>query len=330
MKICIFGAGAVGGHVAAKLAAGGHEVAVIARGAHLEAMRERGITLIHGEHTIQGRVRAAPDASGLGAQDFVFVTLKASALGDFAQAAAPLLGPHTGVVFGQNGIPWWYGIGLGAKRPRPPDLSKLDPLARLQKLLSPEQIIGGVVYSANEVKAPGVIVNHVPGNNMIVVGRADDVQSPALEKLRKLLQDNDIHSPLTTDIRQPVWAKIIQGLGAGALCTLVEAPIAAVRGSAGLSRLGARLADEGRAIARAHGVDPDGAPKRPSGAQTSGLIAHKPSMLQDYERGRPMEVEAQLVATLAFARVANVAVPALEAIVALVAFKAAAKGLYAD
>ena len=330
MKICIFGAGAVGGHVAAKLAAGGHDVSVIARGAHLLAMRERGITLLHGKDTIRGRVRALPDASGLGVQDFVFVTLKANALGDFVQAATPLLGRDTGVVFGQNGIPWWYGIGLSASRPKPPELEKLDPRGRLQKLLQPEQIIGGVVYSANEVKEPGVILNHVPGNNMIVVGRADDAQSDSVVSLRTLLEKNDIASPNTTDIRQAVWAKIVQALGAGALCTIVEAPIAAVRGHPGLTKLAARLAEEGRAIARAHGVDPDGAPKRPSGAQTSGLIAHKPSILQDYERGRPMEVEAQLVATLAFARVANVAVPVLETVVALVAFKASAKGLYAD
>src|SRR5918996_5986026 len=121
MKICIFGAGAVGGHVAAKLAAGGHDVSVIARGAHLDAMRDKGITLVHGNDTIRSRVRALPDASSLGVQDFVFVTLKANALGDFAAAAAPLLGPGSGVLFGQNGIPWWYGIGLAASRPRPPD-----------------------------------------------------------------------------------------------------------------------------------------------------------------------------------------------------------------
>ena len=331
MRICIFGAGAVGGHVAAKLAAGGHDVAVIARGAHLEAMRDKGITLIQGDKTIRGRVRAVPDASTLGLQDFVFVTLKANALGDFAGAAAPLLGPDTGVVFGQNGIPWWYGIGLSRSRPQPPDLSKLDPGGRLQKLLKPAQIIGGVVYSANEVREPGVIVNNnMPGHNMLVVGRPDDAPSAAISALRKVLEDNDLHSPHTADIRQVVWAKIVQALGAGALCTLTGAAIAAVRGNPALAKLAARLGDEGRAIARAHGVDPAGAPNRPSGGQSSGLIAHKPSMLQDYERGRPMEVEAQLVATLAFARVANVAAPALETVVPLVAFKASAKGLYAD
>src|SRR4029453_8549943 len=247
MEICIFGAGAVGGHIAAKLAAGGHDVSVIARGAHLEAMRNKGITLLHGEQTIRGRVRALPGVSGLGLQDFVFVTLKANALGDFAAVAAPLLGPRTGVVFGQNGIPWWYGIGRARERPPPPDLSKLDPQGRLQKLLRPEQIMGGVVYSANEVQEPGVIVNRVPGNNMIVAGRADDAQSPQVLTLRKLLEENDIASPPTADIRTSVWQKIVQAFGAGALCTLVEAPIAAVRGNPALAKLAGRLADEGRA-----------------------------------------------------------------------------------
>jgi 2-dehydropantoate 2-reductase len=331
MKICVFGAGAVGGHVAAKLAAGGHDVSVIARGAHLEAMRDQGITLIQGDKTLRGRVRAVADASSLGAQDFVFVTLKANALGAFAEAAAPIVAPQTGVVFGQNGIPWWYGLGLSRERPRPPDLSKLDPGGRLQRLLTPAQIIGGVVYSANEVREPGVIVNHnLPGHNMIVVGRSDDQQSDSVLKLRNVLGENDIHSPATSDIRTSVWAKIVQALGTGALCTLTGAAIASVRSSPALSKLAARLGDEVRAIARAHGVEPERAPNRPSGGQSSGLIAHKPSMLQDYERGRPMEIEAQLASTLAFARVANVAVPALETVVPLIAFKAAAKGLYAD
>ena len=143
---------------------------------------------------------------------------------------------------------------------------------------------------------------------MIVVGRADDAQiHRGSLSLRNLLEENDICLAARPPISAPrCGRKIVQALGTGALCTLTEAAIAAVRGNPGLSKLAARLGDEGRAIARAHGVDPDAAPKRPSGGQSSGLIAHKPSMLQDYERGRPMEVEAQLVATLAFARVANV------------------------
>jgi len=332
MKICVFGAGAVGGHFAAKLAASGHHVSVVARGAHLEAMRGKGIRLIHGEKVIAGRVRASDGTTTLGVQDFVFVTLKANLLGAFAEAAAPLLGKDTGVVFAQNGIPWWYGIGLAESRVskgrRVPDLSKLDPGGKLRNLLHENQIMGGVVYSANEVREPGVIVNHVPGNNMLVVGEADDRNSSNIVELRSLLGKADLYSPPTSDIRQAVWAKIVQSLGTGALCTLAETTVKQVRGDPGLARLAARLGAEGKAIAKAHGVDIEGAPQRPSGGQSAGLISHKPSMLQDYERGRPMEVEAQLVAPLAFARAADVPVPALETVVTLVTFKAASRGLY--
>src|SRR3954467_11020840 len=108
MRICIFGAGAVGGHMAAKLAAGGHDVSVVARGAHLEAIKKNGLKLLHGGKTILGRVRAAQSANELGPQEAVFVTLKANGLGAFADQCAPLLGKDTEVVFVQNGIPWWY------------------------------------------------------------------------------------------------------------------------------------------------------------------------------------------------------------------------------
>src|SRR5262245_25992918 len=330
MRICVFGAGAVGGHFAAKLAARGHDVSVVARGAHLAARRERGVTLIHGQDTIRGRVRAAERAAELGLQDFVFVTLKANRLGAFAEQAAPLLGKDTGVVFAQNGIPWWYGMGLRADRPRPPDLSRLDRDGKLARAIPAQNIIGGVVYSANEVREPGVIVNNVPGNNMLVVGHADDRDSESIRSLRRLLDEADLFSPPTRDIRQAVWGKLVQNLSTVALCTLTGATVKEVRNDAALGELSRQLAAEAKAIARAHGVEPEGAPTRPGGGQSSGAISHKPSMLQDYERGRPMEIDALLGAALEFARAAQVPAPALETVVPLVVFKATAKGLYGD
>ena len=322
MRICVFGAGAVGGHIAAKLAARGHDVSVVARGAHLDAMRERGITLIHGDEKIHGRVRTTEP----GLQDFVFVTLKANALGAFAAAAPGLVGKETGVVFAQNGIPWWYGIGLSGERPRPPALRDMG----LKSILAKEQIIGGVVYSANEVVEPGVIKNNVPGNNMLVVGQADDSETQKIALLRKALTEADLYSPPARDIRQSVWGKLVQNLSTAALCTLTGATVKQVREDASLAAVAKNLALEARSIARAHGLDPEGAPTRPAGGQTAGAIAHKPSMLQDYERGRPMEIDALLAAPLEFARSAGAAAPTLEAIVALLVFKAAAKGLYGD
>src|SRR5258708_1523567 len=207
MRIGIFGAGAVGGHLAARLAASGHEVSVIARGAHLRAMQEKGVRLLHGAETIGGRVRGAERSAELGTQDLVFVTLKANLLETFARDCAALLGPHTGVVFAQNGIPWWYGTGLARERRGPPNLAPLDPGGQLSRAVGPERVMGGVIYSANEVVEPGVVMNKVPGNNMLVVGEADDAQSERIKIVRDVLERSGMSSPAAPDIRAAIWAK---------------------------------------------------------------------------------------------------------------------------
>jgi len=318
MKLCIFGAGAVGGHIAAKLAAAGEEVSVLARGAHLEAIKRRGLKLLHGSAVISGKVLASEKPEDLGRQDVVLVTLKANMLGAFADGAAPLLGPQTAVVFVQNGIPWWY-----AK-----ELPRLDPGGKLARAIASERVIGGVAYSAYEVVEPGVIKNNVPGNNMLVIGETDGSNSQRIIILRKILEKADLSSPPVEDIRQSIWAKLLQNLGTSSLCTLTGVTVSDVRSDPHLSKIFARLGAEGRAIARALGVDVERAPTRPSGGQASGAVGHKPSMLQDYERGRPMEIDAQLVAPLELARAKGVEAPTLETVVSLVAHKAKAKGLY--
>ena len=325
MRICIFGAGAVGGHLAAKLAVAGNDVSVVARGAHLEAMRANGVTLLHGEQTIRGKVRASERAADLGAQDFVLVTLKANLLPVFARGAAPLLGPQTAVAFVQNGIPWWYGQGLQRKLP---DFSRLDPGGELARAVAPQRVIGAVVFSANEVDAPGVIRNLVPGRNMLVVGEPGDHQSSRTGTLRKLLDAADMYSPAVKDIRQVIWSKLVLNLGTSILCTLTGETVGGVRGNAELAALAGKLKSEGMAVAAAYGISSEGAPERPGGGQGSGQIAHKPSMMQDYERGRPMEIDSQIMMPLEFARAAGVPAPTLEALAPLLAHKARAKRLY--
>ena len=319
MKICVFGAGAVGGHIAARLAATGHDVSVVARGPHLQKMKSDGIRLLHGGETIHGRVRT----ENPGKQDFVIVALKANLLDTFADAAAPLLGPDTGVVFAQNGIPWWYGLGA-----RAPDLSMLDPEKKLAKAIDSKRIIGAVVYSANEVVEPGVIENHVPNNNMLVVGEFDDRETTRIRTLRNALEEAGMSSPPAPDIRAVIWSKLIQNLATAPLSTLTGATVAQVRADAGLLNISKRIGEEGRAIAQAYGINLSLAPQRPGGGQSSGMPHHKPSMLQDYERGRPMEVASLLLVPLEFARAAKVSVPTLEAAVSLIAYRAAAKGLF--
>jgi 2-dehydropantoate 2-reductase len=331
-RICVFGAGAVGGHIAAKLAAAGHEVSAVARGANLVALKSAGIALREGDRSYSGRLRASDQAADLGAQDVVFATTKANALAALAAAAPQLSHLDTVFVFVQNGIPWWYAQGLDsgphAGRPRPPDLSRLDPGGALARAIAPGRVIGGVAYSSNNVTAPGVVENYTPGRNMLVVGEVDDRQSPRISALRDLLCAAELNSPPALDIRQAVWDKLLLNLGS-ALCVPIGEPLAALADDARLREARERLSAEGRAIAHAHGVRPEDAPRRPGGGkQAAGATQHKPSMLQDYERGRPMEIEAMLVTPCAFARAAGVEAPALEQLAAITARLAAGKGLY--
>ena len=326
MRICVFGAGAVGGHFAAQLAASGHEVGVIARGAHLAAMRAHGLTLLKGERRISGKVQATQDPREIGPVDYVIVTLKATGLPDFADAAAPLLGKDTAVVFAQNGIPWWYAQGLSAARPKPPDLSALDPGGKLARAVAPERVVGSVVYSANEVVAPGVVQSNAPERNVLVLGEPDDRPSARLRVLAAALEKSEIQAPIETDIRRSVWAKLVINLWSSSIGVVTGGTVRENRADPALDALRPIMYAEGRAIAAAHGVSTEGAPLPP--APPSGGPQHKTSMLQDYEQGRPMEVAAILMAPLWFARAAKVPVPTLETVIALAAHKARKKGLW--
>ena len=335
-RVCVFGAGAIGGHLAARLAASGLEVSAVARGAQLHALKERGIALREGTdagaRTIRGRVRASEHAADLGPQDAVFVTTKATALASLAGVASALSHAGTVFVFVQNGIPWWYAQGLASSRPRPPPLEGLDPGGALARAIAPERVLGAVIYSSNELAAPGEVVNHSAGRNMLVVGAPDDGESDRVRALRAALEQSGMASPAVTDLRAAVWDKLVLNFGS-TLCVPIGEPLRAISEDPRLRETRDRLFAEGRAIALAHGVRVEDAPRRPGaapggGAQVSGASAHKPSMLHDYELGRPMEVEAILAAPCAFARAAGVAAPALEALAAIVGRLAARRGLY--
>jgi len=326
VKICVFGAGAVGGHFAAQLAASGHEVSVVARGAHLEAIRRNGLTLLKGEQRIVGKVRAAEDPRELGPVDYVLVTLKATGLAVLADRIGPLLGKDTAVVFAQNGIPWWYAQGISSARARTPGLERLDPGGRIAEAVSPERVVGAVVYSANEVLEPGVVRNNAPQRNVLVLGEPDDRPSERVQRLAAALAKSSIDAPIETDIRRSIWAKLVINLGSSSIGVVAEGTVKDNFADPAIAELRKRMQAEARAIAAAHGVDTEGAPLPPP--HTSGGPQHKTSMLQDYELGRPMEIDAILMAPLWFARAAGVSAPTLEAVIALAAHKARRKGLY--
>ncbi len=326
MRICVFGAGAIGGNFAARLAASGNEVSVVVRGAHLEAIRAKGLTLIAGDKKITVKVHASDKPSELGRQDAVISTLKATGLPALAESVGPLLGPDTPVVFAQNGIPWWYGYGLSKSRPRAPDLSRLDPGGALLKAVGPERTLGGAITSPNHVVEPGVIHHEQPDRNQLWVAEIDDRQSQRVGALRAALKGAGIGSPDTTDIRYDIWHKLMANLTGSAVCLILGQP-SLVQKTPIVNQMCRRAHAEALAVAAAHGVVLDDSPDVRYGPKRV-YFDHRPSILQDYDLGRPMEIESIVRAPVAFARSAGIATPTLDAIETFAVSLAAAKGLY--
>ena len=327
MRICVYGAGAIGGNFAARLADAGNEVSIVARGAHLEAIRARGLTLLAGGRKIVAPVKASDRPADLGPQDAVLVTLKASGQHVLARNIEPLLGPDTAVAFVQNGIPWWYGHGLAKSRPAAPDLSRLDPGGALAKAIGLHRTMGGAITSPNHVIEPGVVHNEQPDRNTLWVGEIDDKQTPRVEALRKALIGAGIGSPSTKDIRYDIWHKLMANL-TGSTVSLILGQPNHIQKTPMINALCRRAHEEALAVAAAHGVKLDDSPDVRYGPKRV-YFNHRPSILQDYDLGRPMEIEAIVRAPLAFARSAGVPTPTLDAIEALTVSMAHSKGLYA-
>jgi len=321
MRICIFGAGAVGSHFAVRLALAGHDVSCVMRGPHLEAVQARGLTLRAGNAEFPARVKASNDAAALGPQDVVISTLKATAVNTLAAGLRPLLRDDTAVVFAQNGIPWWYDIGLAPDHPPSPDLGFLDPGSALRAAISRERIIGGVIFSSNEIVAPGIVENFSPDRNVLLVGECDDRASERIGRLRATLVEASIESPPALAIREAIWSKLITNMSMSVLCLLTGQTAKGVREDSALREIVPRLLDEAQAVAQScyAGV------KRV--ARTGAAPEHKPSILQDYERGRRMEIDALVRAPAAFARAAGLSTPMLDLLAGLAIRQARDKGL---
>jgi 2-dehydropantoate 2-reductase len=322
MRICIFGAGAVGSHFAVRLALAGHEVSCVMRGPHLEAVKAKGLTLRVGGAEFRADVKASDDPAALGPQDFVISTLKATGASALATGLKPLLRDDTAVVFAQNGIPWWYDIGLPKDHPAPPDLGFLDPGGRLRASIPKERIVGGVVFSSNEVVAPGVVANLSPDRNMLLVGECDDRSGERIERLRAALQQASIASSPVAEIRETIWSKLLTNMSMSVLCVLTGQTARAVRDEPALAEIIPRLLDEANAIAQS--CYP--AVKRVT--RTGPAPDHKPSILQDFELGRAMEIDVLVRAPAAFARAAKLSTPMLDMMAALAIRQAREKGLY--
>ncbi len=325
MKLCVYGAGAIGGLMAAKLAAKGDvEVTVIARGPHLAAMQAKGLVLRSDGAESIVPVRAVASAEEAGPQDYVVVTLKAHSLPSAAKQMQPLLGPETAVVSAVNGIPWWYFHKLaGPFEGR--RVESVDPGGVVSALLPPERAIGCIVYPAAEVPEPGVI-EHTYGDRF-TLGEPDGSRSARVNALSEAMIAAGFKAPVRPKIRDELWVKLWGNMAfnpISALTTVTLDVLIADDGQRGVAR---QMMLEGQAVAEKLGVrfaiDVD---KRIAGGAEVG--AHKTSMLQDLERGRPMEIDALLGAVVELAELVGVEVPTCRTVLALVRARGRASGCY--
>jgi 2-dehydropantoate 2-reductase len=315
MRICIYGAGAIGGYLAAGLSTvEGVQLSVVARGAHLAAIRRSGLKLLSDGATRVCRPIATDDARDLGPQDYVIVCLKAHQAWEAAERMAPLLGAGTAVVTGQNGVPWWYTYGLdgrfaGAR------VRSVDPDDRQWTAFGPERAIGCVVYPATEIVEPGV-VRHMYGRKF-ALGEPVGSVSERCVRLSNVLEQAGFQAPVLEDIRSEIWLKLWGNLCFNPISALTRATLDIVATEPALRALSIEMMTEAEEIAKRFGVTfRVSIERRVNGAARVG--AHRTSMLQDLEAGRPLEIDALLTSVQEMGRLAGVATPHIDMVLGLV------------
>jgi 2-dehydropantoate 2-reductase len=318
VKICIYGAGAIGGLVAAKLAALGHEISVVVRGPHLAAIRERGLTLQADGTERTFPVRATDRMAELGPQDLVIIGLKAHQVAGVAADIRGLCGPTTTVVTAQNGIPWWYFFKTGGPH-EGTVLESVDPGGVIAKNIDVDRVLGSIIYPAADIVSPGLI-RHVDGDQLSL-GEVDSSDTERLRSTAKLFRDAGFKVRLSTDLRSELWVKLWGNCTFNPLSALTHATLVDIGQFPPTRALAEGMMREAQEIGEKLGVRfPVTLEKRIAGAEAVGK--HKTSMLQDVESGRPLELDALVGSVLELGRITGVPTPHLTAIHACVALLA--------
>ncbi len=323
MKICIYGAGAIGGYMGVQLARAGADVSLVARGPHLEAMKKNGLKLIiDGEERVE-HLNCTSDPAELGPQDYVIIALKAHSVPNVVDAMQPLLGNDTSVVTAVNGVPYWYFYKFGGTL-EGRTLETIDPGSKQWQALRPERAIGCIVYPATEVVEPGVI-QHVYGDKF-PIGEPSGEKTERVERLAEVMNAGGLRAPVLENIRDELWLKLWGNLCFNPISALTHATLDIIASDPGTRAVARTMMLEAQDIATKQGVhfrvDVE---RRINGAGAVG--AHKTSMLQDLERGRPMEIEPLVAVVQEMGRMLDVPTPTLDTVLALVQQRAKIAGL---
>jgi 2-dehydropantoate 2-reductase len=312
MRICVAGAGAIGGLLAARLKAAGEDVTVIARGRHLEAIKAAGLRLIDGEGEIIAEVKATDKLAEAGKQDLVILAVKAHQVADIAADLTHTYTPETMVLTAQNGVPWWYFLKGVSEHPGR-RLESVDPGGRIAAHIAIERVIGSVVYAAADIAAPGTI-RHGEGNRLSVA-EVDDADTPRIRALSETLTRAGFKAPVAADIRLEIWTKLLGNLTFNPVSALTHATLAGICRYPLTRALAISMMEEAKTIGEKLDIKfRISIDKRIAGAESIG--EHKTSMLQDVEAGRFLETDALLGSVIELGRLTATPTPHLDAVYA--------------
>ena len=324
MRICVFGAGAIGGYMGVKLAEAGADVSLVARGPHLAAMKSNGLRLVEetGETTVTPT--ASNDPEDLGVQDYIIVTLKSHSVPAVVPKMAPLIGPNTTIVSGVNGVPWWYFYGVGGVL-EGTRLASVDPGDVQWNGFGPDKVLGCVVYPAAEVVEPGVI-KHIEGNRFSL-GEPDGSKSDRAVALSKALMSAGLKAPVRPKLRDEIWVKLWGNLSFNPISALTHATLDVLCTDPGTREVARGMMVEAQEIAEKLGVKfPIDVERRIDGGAAVG--AHRTSMWQDLDQGRPMEIDALVKSVQELGVLTKTATPTIDTVLALIQLRAKTAGLY--
>ncbi len=324
MKICIVGAGAIGGMLGARFAQAGHDVTLILRGANLTAVQQNGLKLIEedGNELLVKQIKATSALAEAGVQDVVILTLKAHQVAAVAAELPALMHAETRIITMQNGIPWWYFHKLPGemgKRYQGINVQTVDPDGNIAKYIDVDRVIGSVVYPASEVISPGVI--KVIEGNRFSLGELDGSDTPSIRAISEAFKGAGFKSPISSDIRSEIWLKLWGNLSFNPISALTHATLEDICVFPATRELAANMMREAQVIGEKLGVQfKVSLEKRINGAQAVGQ--HKTSMLQDVELGRPLEFEALIGSVMELGRITETPTPNINAVYALVSLLA--------
>lgn len=326
MRVCIFGAGAIGGFMAAYLSSAGHSVYLISRGANLDAYKQKGLTLKHGDKVLNVKPFATNDTKEVDPVDLVIVTVKGPALEDVGANIGPLLGVETQIVFAMNGIPWWYDQSPNSAKTIAENL--LDPTGILHQKVSIDRIIGCVVDCPAIINEAGVIVSKRPNRGKFALGSPKSIKNSKVQDIANCFEEAGMEAPVLGDIESAIWTKLIVNLSRSPLAVLTGVDEMVLAHDEEATSITREMIVEANQVASSHGIEIDLDWDRL--LKPEYRSEHRSSMLQDWDSQRPMEIDSILKVVCLYAREARIKTPTMDRILSLLILKAREVGLYSS